>query len=191
MKYAVTQGLAADLTVNTDFAQVEADEQQINLTRFSLFFPEKRDFFLENQGTFAFGGVRQQCGGNFNGGFIGAATRADHVLQPAHRAERDREVPLDVGGRLTGRAGKYSVGVLNIQTGDEEERAGAPATNFSVVRLKRDVLRRSSIGLLVTNRSESRHRHRRATARTASTARSRSSRTCRSTPTGRAPRPTA
>ena len=57
VKYALTQGLTGDLTVRTDFAQVEADEQQVNLTRFSLFFPEKRDFFLENQGTFAFGGI--------------------------------------------------------------------------------------------------------------------------------------
>ena len=57
MKYGVTQNLTADFTYNTDFAQVEADEQQVNLTRFSLFFPEKREFFLENQGTFAFGGA--------------------------------------------------------------------------------------------------------------------------------------
>ena len=56
-KYGLTQSLTADLTFNTDFAQVEADEQQVNLTRFSLFFPEKREFFLENQGTFAFGGI--------------------------------------------------------------------------------------------------------------------------------------
>ena len=56
VKYGVTQNVTADFTYNTDFAQVEADEQQVNLTRFSLFFPEKRDFFLENQGTFAFGG---------------------------------------------------------------------------------------------------------------------------------------
>ena len=57
MKYGVTQNLTADFTYNTDFAQVEADEQQVNLTRFSLFFPEKREFFLENQGTFGFGGA--------------------------------------------------------------------------------------------------------------------------------------
>ena len=57
LKYGVTQNLTADLTVNTDFAQVEADQQQVNLTRFSLFFPEKREFFLENQGTFGFGAV--------------------------------------------------------------------------------------------------------------------------------------
>jgi hypothetical protein len=67
----------------------------------------------------------------------------------------DQQVPLNVGGRLTGRAGAYSIGVLNIQTGDKTEELGAPATNFSVFRVKRDVLRRSSIGLLFTNRSES------------------------------------
>ena len=60
MKYGITQNLTADFTYNTDFAQVEADEQQVNLTRFSLFFPEKREFFLENQGTFAFGGAADE-----------------------------------------------------------------------------------------------------------------------------------
>jgi Domain of unknown function (DUF5916)/Carbohydrate family 9 binding domain-like len=157
VKYAVTQGLVADLTVNTDFAQVEADEQQINLTRFNLFFPEKRDFFLENQGTFSFGGVAiNSAGGNFGGGFIGSNNAAP-ILFYSRRIglHENHEVPLNVGGRLTGRAGAFSLGVLNIQTGDKEEELGAPATNFSVIRLKRDVLRRSSIGLLFTNRSES------------------------------------
>ena len=155
VKYGVTQGLVADLTVNTDFAQVEADEQQINLTRFNLFFPEKRDFFLENQGTFSFGGVPiNSAGGNFAGGFIGVSNAAPIMFYSRRIGlYQDHEVPLNVGGRLTGRAGKYSVGVLNIQTGDKEEEFGAPATNFSVVRVKRDVLRRSSIGLLFTNRS--------------------------------------
>ena len=78
VKYGVTQNLTADFTYNTDFAQVEADEQQVNLTRFSLFFPEKREFFLENQGSFAFGGV----GDRRRRGDVAAA-----VLQPAHRAQ--------------------------------------------------------------------------------------------------------
>ena len=157
VKYAVTQGLVADLTVNTDFAQVEADEQQINLTRFNLFFPEKRDFFLENQGTFGFGGVApNQVGGNFGGGFIGSSSAAP-VLFYSRRIglHETHQVPLNIGGRLTGRAGKYSVGLLNIQTGDKEEEFGAPATNFSVIRVKRDVLRRSSVGMLFSNRSDS------------------------------------
>jgi len=157
MKYAVTQGLVADLTLNTDFAQVEADEQQINLTRFNLFFPEKRDFFLENQGTFSFGGVPiNSAGGNFFGGFIGNGSAAPIMFYSRSIGlHDDHQVPLNAGGRLTGRAGKFSVGVLNIQTGDKEEELGAPATNFSVIRVKRDVLRRSSIGLMLTNRSES------------------------------------
>ena len=156
LKYGVTQGLVADLTVNTDFAQVEADEQQINLTRFSLFFPEKRDFFLENQGTFSFGGVpiNSAGGGNFGGGFIGSSGSDAPIMFYSRRIglNEGHEVPLNIGGRLTGRAGKYSIGLLNIQTG-EEPQTGARDTNFSVVRLKRDVLRRSSIGLLFTNRT--------------------------------------
>jgi len=157
VKYAVTQGLVADLTINTDFAQVEADEQQINLTRFNLFFPEKRDFFLENQGTFAFGGVAiNSAGGNFGGGFIGSSSAAPIMFYSRQIGlYGEQQVPLNVGGRLTGRAGKFSVGVLNIQTGDKEEEFGAPATNFSAIRVKRDVLRRSSVGVLFTNRSES------------------------------------
>ena len=147
VKYGVTQGLVADLTVNTDFAQVEADEQQVNLTRFSLFFPEKREFFLENQGHFAFGGAGA---GPFGGG------GDTPVLFYSRRIglDRGRAVPIEVGGRLTGRVGAVSVGVLNIQT-DDEPASGARGSNFAVVRLKRDLLRRSSIGAIFTRRSVS------------------------------------
>ncbi|MBI4262851.1 MAG: carbohydrate binding family 9 domain-containing protein [Acidobacteria bacterium] len=140
-KYGVTQNLTADLTFNTDFAQVEADQQQVNLTRFSLFFPEKREFFLENQGTFAFGSTGGRGGDT-------------PILFYSRRIglERGRVVPIDGGGRLTGRLGRYSLGLLNIQTGDEPA-AQAAATNFSVVRLRRDILRRSSVGLLFTGRN--------------------------------------
>ena len=146
VKVGVTQGLVADLTVNTDFAQVEADEQQVNLTRFSLFFPEKREFFLENQGLFTFGG---SGAGAFGGG------RAPVLFYSRQIGlSGGQEVPIDVGGRLTGRVGKFSLGVLNIQTDDSLE-AGAVATNFSVVRVRRDLLRRSSVGALFTGRSVS------------------------------------
>ena len=138
VKYGLTDGLVADLTVNTDFAQVEADEQQVNLTRFSLFFPEKREFFLENQGLFAFGGG----GGNtlimFHSRQIGL--------------DQGREVPIRAGGRLTGRVGSFTLGAMNIRTADSDA-TGAQATNFSVLRVKRDILRRSSIGALFTGRS--------------------------------------
>ena len=144
-KYGITQNLTADFTVNTDFAQVEADEQQVNLTRFSLFFPEKRDFFLENAGLFSFGG-----GGGFN-------TRSDAPLLFYSRRiglNAGQIVPIDAGARLTGRIGRYSVGVLDIQTG-RERISGTQPTNFSAVRIKRDVLGRSSIGLIATGRSAS------------------------------------
>jgi len=141
VKYGVTQNLVADFTYNTDFAQVEADEQQINLTRFSLFFPEKREFFLENQGIFFFGGATTGSGDT-------------PALFYSRRIGLDagRPVPIEAGGRLTGRVGSYTVGLLNIQT-DDVRATGAQATNFSVVRVKRDVFRRSSVGALFTNRS--------------------------------------
>ena len=147
VKYGVTDGLVADLTVNTDFAQVEADEQQVNLTRFSLFFPEKREFFLENQGIFTFGGAGA-------GAFGGGGTMPVLFYSRQIGLSRGQEVPIDVGGRLTGRVGAFSLGVLNIQTDDLPE-AGAVATNFSVVRVRRDLLRRSSVGALFTGRSVS------------------------------------
>ena len=145
-KYGVTQNLTLDLTYNTDFAQVEADQQQVNLTRFSLFFPEKRDFFLENQGMFAFGG-----GGNqFNANNV-------PILFYSRRIglERGLAVPIRGGGRLTGRLGQFTLGLINIQTGDEPIVQAQP-TNFSVVRLRGDILRRSSVGVLMTGRT-SRH----------------------------------
>jgi hypothetical protein len=140
LKYSLTQNLIADFTYNTDFAQVEADEQQVNLTRFSLFFPEKREFFLENAGTFAFGNVAAASGSD------------TPILFYSRRIGLDdgRPVAISGGGRLTGRAGRYSVGLLNIRSADA---ASSPATNFSVVRVKRDVLRRSSVGVLYTGRS--------------------------------------
>ncbi len=146
-KYGITQNLTADFTYNTDFAQVEADEQQVNLTRFSLFFPEKREFFLENQGTFAFGGAAA------TGMTAGGDTP---ILFYSRRIGLDQgqSVPILAGGRVTGRAGAFSVGVINIAT-EQERRPPDPdvTTNFSVIRVKRDIFRRSSIGVLFTNRS--------------------------------------
>ena len=140
-KYGLTRGLIADATVNTDFAQVEEDLQQVNLTRFSLQFPEKRDFFLEGQGIFNFGGTR----GTGNDVPILFFSRRIGLSQ-------GQSVPVVAGGRLTGTVGKFGVGALNIQT-DDKVSAGAVATNFSVVRLKRDILRRSNIGFLATRRT--------------------------------------
>ncbi len=148
-KYGITANLTADLTVNTDFAQVEVDEQQVNLTRFSLFLPEKRDFFLEGRGNFDFG--RGSGGGGGPGGGGGSDTP---TLFYSRRIglNRGRVVPIDVGGRLTGKMGKWGVGAVNIQAGDEANSL-TEATNFTVLRVKRDILRRSTIGAIFTHRS--------------------------------------
>ena len=157
VKYGITQNLTADLTYNTDFAQVEADEQQMNLTRFSLFFPEKREFFLENQGVFTFGSA-----GTTGGGTGAGSTSETPILFYSRRIglEQGRAVPIQAGGRVTGRIGRYSLGALSIRSA-EEPVARVPATTFSVVRVKRDLLRRSSIGAIVTGRSAG-HAHARS-----------------------------
>jgi len=142
VKYGVTPGLTLDLTVNTDFAQVEADEQQINLTRFSLFFPEKREFFLENAAIFQFGKV---SGGFGPGGdLIPFFTRRIGI-------SGGQLIPILGGARLTGRIGRYTLGVLSIQA-DEFETT--PSTNFSVVRLRRDILKRSEVGGIFINKHD-------------------------------------
>lgn len=152
LKYGVAQSTAADFTYRTDFAQVEDDDQQVNLTRFNQLFPEKRDFFLEGQGMFAFGGgqTTPPAGGT------AAAPVNTPVLFFSRRIglSGDHAIPIEAGARLTGKAGRYSVGVLDIQT-DESRAAGALAANFGVVRLKRDILRRSYLGFIGTRRAPS------------------------------------
>jgi hypothetical protein len=146
LKYQVTPNLTLDATANTDFAQVEIDEQQVNLTRFSLFFPEKRDFFLEGRGIFDF--ARGGLG-------VGNSDVSDlPYLFYSRRIglNRGRVIPIDAGGRLTGKVGPWAMGFMNIQTGDESV-SRTNETNFTVLRLKRDVLKRSAIGVMATNRS--------------------------------------
>jgi hypothetical protein len=156
VKYGVTKSLTADFTYNTDFAQVEADEVQVNLTRFNLLFPEKRDFFLEGQGLFTFGGVGgagPPLTGTSNAG-NGASDAPTIFYSRRIGLENGRAVPIIGGGRLSGRAGRWTVGALNIVS-DDDPVARAAQTNFTVLRVRRDVLRRSAIGALFTARSVS------------------------------------
>jgi hypothetical protein len=140
VKWGIRPNLTFDATINTDFAQVEADEEQVNLTRFDLFFPEKRPFFLENASTFQFG--NPQNIDLFFSRRIGLSAAG---------------VPLDIeaGARLSGKLGGWNVGVLNIQTDEAENAAGTQvvgqANNFSVLRLQREV-GRSSYGAIFVNR---------------------------------------
>jgi hypothetical protein len=140
VKWGVRADLTLDLTVNTDFAQVEADEQQVNLTRFPLFFPEKRPFFLENQQLFEIGNPRNVD--LFFSRRIGLSAAGE---------------PIDIvaGGRLSGKLGGYNVGVLNMQTdASVNRRTGqtlAPANNFTVLRVQREV-GRSNFGAMFVGR---------------------------------------
>lgn len=144
-KYGVTSNLTADLTYNTDFAQVEIDEQQVNLTRFSIQLPEKRDFFLEGRGLFEFA----RGGGERTGDVVPTLFFSRRI-----GLEDGRAVPVTFGGRLTGKTGRLAIAMLNIHTG-EEPTVDAPPTGFTVVRLKGDFLRRSSLGAIFTSRSTS------------------------------------
>ena len=139
LKYSVTSGLTLDLTINTDFAQTEVDSQVINFDRFPVFFPEKREFFLEGAGIFEIS--------------VNAGRVPDIKLFHSRRIglSLDRQViPILAGARLTGRVGeKFTLGVLGART---DELQGQPADNFAVFRLKRDILSRSSVGMFVTSR---------------------------------------
>ena len=128
-KVSLTSSLLLDLTLNTDFAQVEADAAQINLTRFNLFFPEKREFFLERAGLFQFGEEGETE--TFFSRRIGLAN------------------PIAGGARVTGQAGPVGVGLLNLQT--REARDGTPGANYGVVRLQSAVGPRASVGMIATN----------------------------------------
>jgi hypothetical protein len=149
---ALTANLALDLTLNTDFAQVEADQEQVNLTRFSLYYPEKRDFFLEGAEVFAFGGG----GGN-----------------PWHRGSSDmdlyysrrlglvdgHEARILGGAKMVGKVGKYQVGLMNILTDDityreEDVTTTVNMANFTVVRLRRDIFQRATIGMMFLNKED-------------------------------------
>ena len=134
IKYGLTSGLTLDLTVNTDFSQVEADTQQVNLSRFPLFFPEKREFFLENTGNFRFEAPGNNQALLFHSRRIGLANGLP--------------VPILAGARLTGRAGPYYLGLMNIQTRSDRD---IPATNFTVARVRRNILANSDIGGMFLN----------------------------------------
>ena len=149
VKYGVTPSLTLDVTVKPDFAQAEADEQQVNLTQFSLFFPEKREFFLENSGMFYFGDIpRESRLGNARF----APPEEEMLLFFSRRiglTDTGQEIPIAAGGRLTGRVGRTGVGLMTIQTQPDGGRDG---DNYTVLRGRRDVLRNSDIGAIFLSR---------------------------------------
>ena len=132
LKYALTSNLTLDATLNTDFAQVEADNVQVNLTRFNLFFPEKREFFLERAGLFTFGAAQE------TEVFFSRRIGIQNEIQG--------------GGRLTGQVGPVSLGFLSLRTGDADVGGSTvPGAWNSVFRVRADVLPRTTVGGILTS----------------------------------------
>ena len=144
VKWGVTPRMTADLTWRTDFSQVEVDQEQVNLTRFSLFFPEKREFFIENAGTFQFGDLSER---EYR---LGAAPR-DFTLFHSRRIglEGGQPVPILAGARMTGRSGLGQVGILHMRT---ERFDSLPRESFTVARLRRTLFDAVDVGGIFINR---------------------------------------
>jgi hypothetical protein len=146
LSYDFTPNLRGDLSIHTDFAQVEADQEVINFTRFPLFFPEKREFFLENAGLFHVGYEEEMM--MFYSRRIGLS--------------QGQEVPILLAGKLSGRAGPYSLGAMNVQTKATDLTLSdgssyyEPSTNYTVIRVKRDLFANSGFGGILTNKQASR-----------------------------------
>lgn len=149
LKYRLTSNVMADLTVKTDFAQVESDQEQFNLTRFELFFPEKREFFLEGGDIFRFGERSQE---------YEPPSTLLFFSRTIGLSEDGREIPILGGVKVTGKAGKYDLGLMNIlsdrtsYTTDEGESVEIERTNSSVFRLKRDIFEKSTFGLMALSK---------------------------------------
>ena len=159
-KYNITPSLTLDTTFNTDFSQVEVDEQQINLTRFPIIFPEKREFFLENAGIFQFGDIPAERGPDRSKETQLFFSRRIGLFPADHPRQGE---PIDIwgGARLSGNIGKYRIGIMDLQTKAVEDDPSTaaddslPSNNFGVVRVKRNILASSDIGAIVVNRQAS------------------------------------
>ena len=154
VKYRITPSLTADFTIHPDFAQTDVDEQVVNITRFPLFFPEKREFFREDLGLFEFGT-------DVGGGNRDARDLKLFFSRRIGLSSKGEPVPIVAGAKVTGKIKGLTVGFINMQTRGLKfgpTRTGAPAradepgSNFTVVRIKRDVLERSNVGAIFTNR---------------------------------------
>ena len=150
LRYGITSNISLDLSYNTDFAQVEGDQEQTNLTQFRLFFPEKREFFLEGANLFQFGEQAR---------VTGSGTRPPTLLFYTRRIglEKGKKIPIIVGSKIAGKEGRTSIGGLNVLTdsalfAEDGDTIQVHRTNYSVLSIRRDVFARSNFGLIMINK---------------------------------------
>lgn len=153
-RWHVTPQFTMDFSLNTDFAQVEADEAIVNVTRFNVNLPEKRDFFLENAGLFQFG-----SSGQSGGTVVGYRGQNEFKLFESRTIGiiNEQRIPLHGGAKVAGRAGPWSLGLLNFQSKEAALADGSaePSTNFTAFKVKRNLFNNSNVGLMVLNRQSS------------------------------------
>jgi len=154
LRYHATPQLTFDFSYNTDFAQAEAEEAVVNVTRFNVDLPEKRDFFLQSAGMFQFGSTGQS-----GGTLVGVSSSSLYKLFESRTIGivDEQRVSLYGGAKVAGRAGGWSLGVLNFQSKSAELEGGvtSPSTNFTAIKVRRDILRNSNIGLMFLNKQSS------------------------------------
>lgn len=147
IKYSITPSLTLDATYNTDFSQVEADEERVNLTRFPLFFPEKRDFFLENASLFEFGDISNYI-------YRMGPNRYQRSFNLFHSRriglEGGEQIPIVGGARLSGKVGNFDVGYINMTAGETDS---IPQTQFNVSRIRGNFLKKSNVGAILVDRN--------------------------------------
>lgn len=146
--YRITPSLNAALTINTDFSATEVDNRQVNLTRFNLFFPEKRDFFLNDSDLFQFGNIGGMAGGNEATSLGSRENARPFFSRRLGLSESGAPVDINYGGRISGRVGRWNIGTLAIR---QDEFAAVDASDLFVTRVSANVLEDSGIGFIYTN----------------------------------------
>lgn len=161
LKYQVTPQMTVDLTYKTDFAQVESDQEIVNVTRFNINLPEKREFFLESAGMFNFG-----SGTSAGGTLVGSELQPDFVFFNSRTIgiKNGKQVPLFGGAKVVGRVGKYSLGIMNLQSEETaiDNSYIEPTMNYTAMKVRKDFFTNSNVGFMVLNKQGSGNNYSRA-----------------------------
>ena len=146
--YRLTPTLNAALTINTDFSATEVDSRQVNLTRFNLFFPEKRDFFLNDSDLFQFGNISSMAGGNSSTSGGSRENARPYFSRKLGLSATGEPVDINYGGRISGRVGRWNIGTLAIH---QDETDTVDATDLLITRVSANVLEDSTVGFIYTS----------------------------------------